>query len=121
MANYEDDRTFIRSDALEPTKDEVVAELKRTRTEVLLNYMPVGSEQAARFYAECALEAGVAFINNMPVFIASNPEFAARFKQRNLPIIGDDNQIAGRRHHHAPCVDRSVRQARRQAAADIIS
>jgi myo-inositol-1-phosphate synthase len=90
MANYEDDRTFIRSDATEMTKDEVVAELKRSKAEVLLNYMPVGSEQAARFYAECALEAGVAFINNMPVFIASNPEFAERFKQRNLPIIGDD-------------------------------
>ena len=49
-----------------------------------------GSEQAATFYAECALEAGVAFINNMPVFIASDPGFAERFKPRNLPIIGDD-------------------------------
>jgi myo-inositol-1-phosphate synthase len=90
MADYADDRTFIRSDAQEPTKDEVVAELKRSGAEILLNYMPVGSEQAARFYAECALEAGVAFINNMPVFIASNPAFAERFRQRNLPIIGDD-------------------------------
>ena len=90
MANYEDDRTFIRSDAMELTQAEVVAELKRSGTEVLLCYMPVGSEQAARFYAECALDAGVAFVNNMPVFIASNPAFAERFKQRNLPIIGDD-------------------------------
>ena len=90
MENYADDRTFIRSDAKEPTKAEVVQELKRSRAEVLLNYMPVGSEKAASFYAECALEAGIAFINNMPVFIASNPAFAERFKKRNLPIIGDD-------------------------------
>jgi myo-inositol-1-phosphate synthase len=52
--------------------------------------MPVGSTQAARFYAECALEAGVGFINNMPVFIASEPEYARRFAARGLPIIGDD-------------------------------
>ena len=49
-------------------------ELKDSGAEMLLNYLPVGSEEAVRFYAECALEAGVAFINNMPVFIASNPE-----------------------------------------------
>ncbi|MDE1147187.1 MAG: inositol-3-phosphate synthase [Azospirillaceae bacterium] len=90
MADYADDRTFIRADAVELTQAEIVAELKRSGAEVLLNYMPVGSEQAARFYAECALEAGVAFINNMPVFIASNKAFADRFKAKNLPIVGDD-------------------------------
>jgi myo-inositol-1-phosphate synthase len=90
MAAYADDRTFIRSDAQESTKAEIVHELKRSGAEILLNYVPVGSEQAARFYAECALEAGVAFINNMPVFIASNKSFADRFKAANLPIIGDD-------------------------------
>lgn len=90
MANYADDRTFVRSDARELTKAEIVQELRSSGAEVLLNYMPVGSEQAARFYAECALEAGVAFINNMPVFIASDKSFADRFKARNLPIIGDD-------------------------------
>ncbi|MEA1671944.1 inositol-3-phosphate synthase [Nitrospirillum sp. BR 11163] len=90
MADYSEDRTFMRADTAELSKDEIVAELKRTGAEVLLNYMPVGSEQAARFYAECALEAGVAFINNMPVFIASDKAFADRFKARNLPIIGDD-------------------------------
>ncbi|MEA1671931.1 inositol-3-phosphate synthase [Nitrospirillum sp. BR 11163] len=90
MADYSEDRTFVRADAAELSKDEIVAELKRTGAEVLLNYMPVGSERAARFYAECALEAGVAFINNMPVFIASDKAFADRFKARNLPIIGDD-------------------------------
>ena len=90
MAAYADDRTFIRSDAQELTKEEIVRELKRSGAEILLNYVPVGSEQAARFYAECALEAGVGFINNMPVFIASDKKFAERFKARNLPIIGDD-------------------------------
>ena len=90
MADYADDRTFIRADAKEPTKEDVVRQLKRCGAEILLNYVPVGSEKAARFYAECALEAGIAFINNMPVFIASNKEFAARFKERNIPIIGDD-------------------------------
>lgn len=90
MDSYADDRTFIVAEARELTKAEIVAELKRSRADVLLNYMPVGSEQAARFYAECALEAGVGFINNMPVFIASDKSFADRFAARNVPIIGDD-------------------------------
>lgn len=90
MANYEENRTFVVADAPELSREEVVRALKESGTEILLNYMPVGSEQAARFYAECALEAGVGFINNMPVFIASDPEYARRFKARNLPIVGDD-------------------------------
>ena len=90
MADYAEDRTFVRSRAPELTKSEIVRELKNSGAEILLNYVPVGSEQAARFYAECALEAGVAFINNMPVFIASDKKFADRFKARNLPIVGDD-------------------------------
>jgi myo-inositol-1-phosphate synthase len=57
---------------------------------MLLNYLPVGSEEAVKFYAECALEAGVAFINNMPVFIASDPEWAERFRRKGVPVIGDD-------------------------------
>jgi myo-inositol-1-phosphate synthase len=57
---------------------------------VLLNYLPVGSEQATRFYVECALEAGVAFVNNIPVFIASDSVWAKRFKEKNIPLIGDD-------------------------------
>ncbi len=90
MADYVEDRTFVRANLPEPTKAEVVAELKRSGAEILLNYVPVGSERAARFYAECALDAGIGFINNMPVFIASDKQFAERFKARNLPIIGDD-------------------------------
>jgi myo-inositol-1-phosphate synthase len=90
MADYVEDRTFVRSNMPELTKAEIVAELKRSGAEILLNFVPVGSEQAARFYAECALEAGLGFINNMPVFIASDKRFADRFRARNLPIIGDD-------------------------------
>jgi len=73
----------------EPVAD-IAALLRQSRTEILINYLPVGSEAAARFYAEQALAAGCAFINCMPVFIASNPEWAARFEAAGLPIIGDD-------------------------------
>jgi myo-inositol-1-phosphate synthase len=64
--------------------------LRETETDVLVNYLPVGSEQAARFYAEQALDAGVAFVNCMPVFIATNEDWAQRFTRHGIPIIGDD-------------------------------
>lgn len=64
--------------------------LEDSGTQVLVNYLPVGSEKAAKFYAEQALMAGVAFVNCMPVFIASDPVWAAKFTDRNIPIIGDD-------------------------------
>jgi myo-inositol-1-phosphate synthase len=69
---------------------DIAGALRERKTDVLINYLPVGSEQAARFYAEQALEAGVAFINCMPVFIATNEEWAQRFHRRGVPIIGDD-------------------------------
>ena len=69
---------------------DIAETLRETGTDVVINYLPVGSEQAARFYAEEALEAGVAFINCMPVFIATNEEWAQRFSRRGVPIIGDD-------------------------------
>ena len=69
---------------------DVAGVLRETRTDVLVNYLPVGSEDAARFYAQQALEAGVAFINCMPVFIATSDGWTRRFEQRGLPIIGDD-------------------------------
>jgi myo-inositol-1-phosphate synthase len=90
MAEYQDDRTFLVADELEPTKEDVVAALRETKADVLMNYLPVGSQAASEFYAECALEAGVAFVNNIPVFIASNPEWADRFTKAGVPIIGDD-------------------------------
>lgn len=69
---------------------DVVQVLRDSGTEVLVNYLPVGSDQATHFYAECALEAGCALVNCIPVFIASDPVWARRFEQRGLPIIGDD-------------------------------
>ena len=69
---------------------DVAAELRRSGAEVLVSYLPVGSEAAQRHYAEACLEAGVAFINCIPVFIASDPAWAARFTEAGIPIIGDD-------------------------------
>lgn len=90
MAEYPEDRSFALSDSPEPTTQDVVNMLRESGAEMLLNYMPVGSNMSARFYAACALEAGVGFINNMPVFIASDPDWAERFRSRNVPVIGDD-------------------------------
>ncbi len=87
MKDYDDDYTFIMAEE-EPS--DVVKVLKESGAEILLNYLPVGSEEATRFYAQCALDAGLAFINNMPVFIASNPEWAAKFQEKGIPIVGDD-------------------------------
>jgi myo-inositol-1-phosphate synthase len=69
---------------------DIAETLRATKTDVLISYLPVGSEQAARFYAEEALEAGVAFVNCMPVFLATNEEWAQRFARKGVPIIGDD-------------------------------
>ncbi len=90
MKDYPADHAFILSDEPEPSAEEIIQVLKESGAQILTNYLPVGSEDATRFYADCALEAGVAFVNNIPVFIASNPAWAKRFADKNLPIIGDD-------------------------------
>ena len=90
MRDYKDDRTFIVAGAVEPDQEQVVRILKDSGADMLLNSLPVGSEEATRFYAGCALAAGVGFVNNIPVFIASDPVWSARFEERGLPIIGDD-------------------------------
>ncbi|NVM34567.1 MAG: inositol-3-phosphate synthase [Candidatus Lokiarchaeota archaeon] len=90
MQSYDEQHTFILSDQKELTQEEIIQELKKSKADMLINYLPVGSEQAAKFYAECALKAKVGFINCIPVFIASNPTWAQRFKNDNIPIIGDD-------------------------------
>ena len=90
MKNYDEKYTFLLSDQKEASKEDVVGELKESGAEILLNYLPVGSEKATKFYAECALDAGVGFINNIPVFIASDPEWSQRFEKGGIPIIGDD-------------------------------
>ncbi|MDP7162683.1 MAG: inositol-3-phosphate synthase [Phycisphaerae bacterium] len=90
MREYEARHTFVSADAPEPDKDEVVRVLRESRAHMLLNYLPVGSEKATRFYAQCALAAGIGFVNNIPVFIASDPDWARQFAAMNLPVIGDD-------------------------------
>ncbi|MDH3731712.1 MAG: inositol-3-phosphate synthase [Acidimicrobiia bacterium] len=81
-------RQKVEESAAQPV--DVAAVLRETEADVLVSYLPVGSEDAARYYAEAALEAGVAFINCMPAFIASTPEWARRFRDKGVPIIGDD-------------------------------
>ncbi len=90
MKNYNEKYRFLLADEKETSKEDIIDTLKASGAEILLNYLPVGSEDAVRFYAECALDAGVALINNMPVFIASDPEWGRRFEKKGIPIIGDD-------------------------------
>ncbi len=79
--------TIEESDA-EPV--DVVAVLKESKADVLVAYLPVGSEHADKFYAQCAIDAGVAFVNALPVFIASDPVWAKKFEDAGIPIVGDD-------------------------------
>jgi myo-inositol-1-phosphate synthase len=83
---------YLRETIEESPDDEadITAILRRSKTDVLVSYLPVGSQKATEWYAERALEAGCAFVNCIPVFIASNPEWRKRFEERGLPIIGDD-------------------------------
>ena len=90
MRHHDAARSFLPADLPPLDKAGIVQRLKAAGAEVLLNYLPVGAETASRFYADCALAAGVAFINNIPVFIASDPAWAQRFADRRIPIIGDD-------------------------------
>ena len=69
---------------------DVVQALKDAKVDVLVSYLPVGSEDADKFYAQCAIDAKVAFVNALPVFIASDPEWAAKFEAAGVPIVGDD-------------------------------
>ena len=87
MADYPDDQAFRIADEKPRDVREVLADAK---ADVLVCYLPVGSEDGAQHYAQAALDAGVALVNCMPVFIASNPEWAAQFTKKNLPVVGDD-------------------------------
>ncbi|TWP38292.1 inositol-3-phosphate synthase [Leekyejoonella antrihumi] len=79
--------TIEESDA-EPV--DIVQALKDSKADVLVSYLPVGSEIADKYYAQCAIDANVAFVNALPVFIASDPEWAKKFEDAGVPIIGDD-------------------------------
>lgn len=87
MADYAEDRAF-RAATAEPV--DVVKVLKETKADVLVSYLPVGSEKAVKFYAQACLDAKVAFVNCIPVFVASNPEWAQKFKDAGVPCVGDD-------------------------------
>jgi myo-inositol-1-phosphate synthase len=92
---------------------DVVETLKRMKAEILINYLPVGSRKASRFYAQAVLDAGCAFINCMPEFIASDQAWARKFEERELPIAGDDikSQVGATILHRnlaKLCVDRGV-------------
>ncbi len=84
--------TYYRETVVESTEPEVdvVQMLRDTRADVLVSYLPVGSEEADRFYAQCAIDAGVGFVNALPVFIASDPVWAKKFSDAGVPIVGDD-------------------------------
>ena len=90
MVNYDDEYRFMPSDEEESSDEKIVSVLKDSGAQILLNFLPVGSEIATRFYAQCALDAGIALVNNMPIFIASDPEWAKKFEEKGIPIIGDD-------------------------------
>ena len=90
MEDYDEDCRFVLAREKEPDSEDVIALLKSSGAEILLNYLPVGSEQATQFYAQCALDAGIALVNNIPAFIASNPVWAKKFEEKNIPVIGDD-------------------------------
>ena len=81
-------RETIEESDSEPV--DVVQALRDAEVDVLVSYLPVGSEEADRFYAQCAIDAGVAFVNALPVFIASDPEWAEKFRAAGVPIVGDD-------------------------------
>jgi len=87
MPEFPDDQRFIPADA-EPV--DVTAALKESGAQVLLNYLPVGSQQASEHYARACLDAGVSFVNCMPVFIVSDATWAARFTEAGIPVVGDD-------------------------------
>src|SRR5438045_8227985 len=89
MNEYDADRTFLQL-GKESTREQIIEELTRSGAELMVNYLPVGSEEATRFYAACALEAGLGFVNNIPVFIASDPIWAKRFADKTLPVSGAD-------------------------------
>ncbi|MDP2167481.1 MAG: inositol-3-phosphate synthase [Thermodesulfovibrionales bacterium] len=100
MADYPPDKRFVVSDK-KPC--DVADILKKSKADILMNYLPVGSEKATEFYAEACLNAGVAFINCVPVFIASNKKWEKRFALAGLPVIGDDvkSQIGATIVHRA--------------------
>lgn len=87
-SKYPEDTTFVPDTKTKPV--DVVKVLKDTKADIFIDYMPVGSEEAVKYYAQCAIDAHVAFLNCIPVFIASDPVWEQKFIDAGLPLIGDD-------------------------------
>ena len=105
--------TFNVYDDTKTDKASIVKILKDTKTQVLVNYLPVGSHDAARFYAQCAMDAGCAFVNCMPEFIGSDAEWGKKFETAGVPVLGDDikSQVGATILHRnlvRLCLDRGV-------------
>jgi myo-inositol-1-phosphate synthase len=90
MAAYPEHQRFVVSDRPSATRGEIERLLRDTGAEILMNYLPVGSQKATELYAECCLAAGVSMINCIPVFIVSHPVWGQRFRQAGIPCVGDD-------------------------------
>ncbi|MCG6931812.1 MAG: inositol-3-phosphate synthase [Desulfofustis sp.] len=90
MNGLDEDFCFAPSTEPEAGRENIIDVLRESGAEILVNFLPVGSQQATEFYVECALAAEVAVVNCIPVFIASDPEWARRFAAKGLPLIGDD-------------------------------
>jgi len=90
MQSYPEAQRFVLAQRPSATKADIVGLLRQTGTEILMNYLPVGSQKATEFYAECCLEAGVSLINCIPVFIVSDSRWAKRFRDAGIPCVGDD-------------------------------
>ena len=90
MARYPERQRFVVADRPEPSAAEIERLLRDSNAEVLMNYLPVGSQKATEFYAECCLATGVSLINCIPVFIASDKLWGERFKRAGIPCVGDD-------------------------------
>src|SRR3546814_6431301 len=95
MAEMTPDRRFEPADLPEPSSDDVIRHLDQTGTAVLVNYLPVASQQATEFFAEGALRAGVACFNARPMFIASDPEWRRRFAAAGVTVLADARESRG--------------------------
>jgi myo-inositol-1-phosphate synthase len=90
MSDYDVERRFDPALSDDREQEAIIDELRRSGARVMVNFLPVGAQRATEFYMECALAAGLAVVNCIPVFIASDEQWAARFSERGLPLIGDD-------------------------------
>ena len=90
MVEYPEEQRFVVAGRPNASPADIVRLLRDTGAEILVNYLPVGSQKAVEFYAQCCLEAGVSLVNCMPVFIVSDPVWADRFRSAGIPCVGDD-------------------------------